>query len=206
MPAAHYSINIGKNNFINTGVTFQPKTSVSAENFTSLHRRVPRRDDITTDTLSETSGHIVLPSQYGFGISLEKPLKYAVGVDFQLFNWSEFRNFTGSNEGLQDGYKVTFGGELIPDITSIDSYIKRMQYRIGGSYQLYPFTINGQQIDGYSLNFGTSFPVFNFSSLNLGVEYGQRGTTQNGLIKETYFQIFVGATFNDRWFIRRRFD
>jgi hypothetical protein len=107
---------------------------------------------------------------------------------------------------MQNSYKISFGGELIPDISSIDSYFKRMQYRIGGSYQLYPFTINNQQISGYSLNFGASFPVFNFSSLNLAVEYGERGTTQNELIRESYFQIHIGATFNDRWFVRRRFD
>ena len=206
-PAAHYSLKFGQNTFLNMGVTYQPKTSVSAEGFTSLQRRSPVTDlPIGTDTLTEESGKVTLPTQYGFGISLEKPLKYTIGVDLQLFNWSEFRNFNGDHDNMQNSYKISFGGELIPDISSIDSYFKRMQYRIGGSYQLYPFTINNQQISGYSLNFGASFPVFNFSSLNLAVEYGERGTTQNELIKESYFQIHIGATFNDRWFVRRRFD
>ena len=207
-PAAHYSVKVGKNTFLNTGVTFQPKTSVKAEGFSTLQRRNPGLDNpVSTDTLSEQPGKIILPSQYGFGISLEKPLKYSVGVDFQMFNWTEFRNFEGSNDGLKDGYKVTLGGEFIPDISSVDSYLKRVIYRLGGSYQLYPFNINDQQIDGYGLNFGTSLPVFNFSSINLAVEYGQRGTSKNGLIKESYFQIFLGATFNDnRWFVRRKFD
>lgn len=207
-PAAHYSLKLGQNTLLNAGVTYQPKTNVTAEGLTSLQRRVPGNDQsISTDTLTEVSGKIILPTQYGFGLSLEKPLKYTVGVDLQLLNWSEFRDFSGSNDNMQDGYKVTVGGELIPDITSVDSYLKRMQYRVGGSYQLYPFMVNNEQISGYSLNFGVSFPVFNFSSLNLAVEYGERGTTQNELIKESYFQIHIGATFNDNtWFVRRKFN
>jgi len=206
-PAAHYSLKLGKNTALNAGVTFQPKASVSSTGFASLQRRTPGLDiPISTDTLGEESGKITLPSQYGFGLSLEKPLKYTVGVDFQLFNWSEYRNFREDDEGLQNGYKIALGGEIIPDITSVNSYVKRMQYRAGGSYQLYPYTVNGIQIDGYSLNAGLSFPVRNFSSLNLAVEYGERGTTQDQLIRESYFQIYISATFNDRWFIRRRFD
>jgi hypothetical protein len=39
-----------------------------------------------------------------------------------------------------------------------------------------------------------------FSSMNLGIEYGSRGTTSNGLIKEDYFSINIGLLFNDKWF------
>jgi hypothetical protein len=36
--------------------------------------------------------------------------------------------------------------------------------------------------------------------MNLGIEYGSRGTTRNNLIKEDYFSINIGLLFNDKWF------
>jgi hypothetical protein len=42
--------------------------------------------------------------------------------------------------------------------------------------------------------------------MDIGFKYGVRGTLDNELIRENYFQIVLGATINDRWFIKRRYD
>jgi len=40
----------------------------------------------------------------------------------------------------------------------------------------------------------------------MAFKIGQLGETNNGLIKETYFKVVLGATINDRWFIKRKYD
>jgi hypothetical protein len=35
---------------------------------------------------------------------------------------------------------------------------------------------------------------------------GKRGDKANTLLEENYFRIFFGVTFNDQWFIKRKFD
>ena len=62
-------------------------------------------------------------------------------------------------------------------------------------------SINNTAIKDRSMTLGFGLPISGtFSSLNLGVEYGTRGTTNNGLIKEDYFSINLGLIFNDKWF------
>jgi len=42
--------------------------------------------------------------------------------------------------------------------------------------------------------------------LNLSLEYGQRGSTSNGLIKENYLGFKIGFDINDIWFRKRVID
>ena len=88
----------------------------------------------------------------------------------------------------------------------MNSYLKRMTYRLGFSHQKLPYEVNNEAINEFGINFGVSLPVRNYSSFDLAFELGQRGTSNQNLIKENYFQVFLGVTFNDKWFLRRKFD
>jgi hypothetical protein len=49
-------------------------------------------------------------------------------------------------------------------------------------------------------------PVSRISSLDLAFKAGKRGDLNKNSIEENYFKVYFGVTFNDQWFIRRRFD
>ena len=40
----------------------------------------------------------------------------------------------------------------------------------------------------------------------LGHEFGKRGSQDNGLIQESYWNLIVGLSLNDIWFIKRKFN
>ena len=80
-----------------------------------------------------------------------------------------------------------------------------MTYRTGISYDKYPYLINGMPVKDFGINFGFTMPV-NRSSLDFALKVGKRGNLQDNTIEENYFKIYFGVTFNDQWFIRRRFD
>ena len=44
------------------------------------------------------------------------------------------------------------------------------------------------------------------TKINIGFETGQRGETNNGLIKENYYILNVNFNMGDIWFIKRKFD
>jgi hypothetical protein len=50
-----------------------------------------------------------------------------------------------------------------------------------------------------TLGFGlpTSGAMSNF---NIGLEYGKKGTTINGLVQETYGSVSLSFSLNDKWF------
>ncbi|MCY1380410.1 hypothetical protein D9M69_682310 [compost metagenome] len=57
------------------------------------------------------------------------------------------------------------------------------------------------------MTMGLGLPIGgSFSNINVGFEYGRRGTTHAGLIKETYANIFVSLSLNDRWFVKRKYE
>jgi hypothetical protein len=101
---------------------------------------------------------------------------------------------------------MAIGSSFTPDYKSVQSYLKRLIYRVGFSYQELPYVINGTQINDFGINFGASFPTSGSSSIDTSFKFGQRGVSENNLVRESYFQFVIGITFNDRWFVKRRFD
>ena len=93
------------------------------------------------------------------------------------------------------------GGFYVPKYNSFTSYLSRVTYRAGFRYENTGIILNNTSIKDKSVTLGFGLPISGtFSSMNLGIEYGSRGTTSNGLIKEDYFSINIGLLFNDKWF------
>lgn len=214
-PALHYSLKTGNNTSLNLGVVYQPKTELNASRSINFeNRQLGRGQLVSSDTiLHDENGNVILPQKLGVGLALDKYLKYMVGVDFSMQQWGDFGAYQVDNEDgvrdnddLQNAYTIAVGGQIIPDATSVNSYLKRVAYRAGFRYSMTPFHVNDTQIPDLALTFGFSLPMSNLSSLNLSFEAGTRGTTDTNLIRENYFRAGMGISFNDRWFIRRKYD
>ena len=215
-PSLSYGFNLGNNTLLNIGATYQPQMEVRAIRELTL-RSVPPGNPLLSriDRLDTIEGNVTLPSRLGVGISIEKSLKYLIGVDFVTQPWENYQSFTGgsgdnqvvgSNDNMKNSYEVSVGGQYIPDISSVNSYLARMAYRMGLFYRNTPFAVEDRQITDFGLNLGLSLPMSNLSSTNISFEIGNRGTIEEGLIRENYFRVSAGITFNDRWFVRRKFD
>ncbi len=201
----HYAIPIKKNTFLNTGFNYNFSSNLNAKQTKRAELRsgsglVPISSNIILDNLK---GNVSLPSGYSFGISYEKLYKLVIGADFHVYNWSNYRNFEQNSEALVDNMGLNVGAEYTPDATSVDSYFARVVYRLGVEYQKTPFEAQNQQLNDFGINFGASFPMKGLSAMNLAFKFGQRGTTDNNLLKENYFRVHFGVSFNDRWFQRR---
>ena len=65
----------------------------------------------------------------------------------------------------------------------------------------------------YGMTFGMGIPVrrsnvpgvVRVNTINTGLVIGRRGTTNNGLIQETYLNFYLGLTLNDKWFIKYKY-
>lgn len=163
----------------------------------------------TDDILVESEGNTYLPQKFGYGLTFSKEYKWTFGIDLFTRDWSEFKSDFGNEQPLTNSYKIIAGGEFTPDFFSPSSYMKRVTYQFGFNYEQTPIMINNTNIDDFGINFGVSLPFAN-SIFNVGFKYGQLGTTTDGLIKEDYFGINLGMTFNDRsygWYRnQRKFD
>jgi hypothetical protein len=211
---AAYSIELTENlKYINFGVTYDLGGDQNVTRLERLERRDQSNDRISPDNeppylvTDDLKGSVSFPSSLGLGVAFEKRLKWTVAADFTISPWSEYRNFEGESEGLNDRTEFAVGGSYIPDAFSVNNFLKRLTYMAGLNYQKTPYLANNEEIEDFGINFGITFPLRNLSRLSLAFELGERGMTDNDLIKERYFRAYMGITVNDnKWFIRRKFD
>ncbi|MEO1255072.1 MAG: hypothetical protein AAFY41_09330 [Bacteroidota bacterium] len=146
---------------------------------------------------------IFFHSTIGFGMSYEVLNLLKIGFDVESQGWASAGN---DSEVYNDSYKIAVGAEYVPEYDDVNSYLRRIKYSVGFNYQQLPYVVNNQSLTDFGINFGASLPVSGFSSLDLGFKWGRLGESSNGLIEETYYKIVIGATINDRWFIKRKYD
>lgn len=206
---AYHIDSIGKKNYyhLNFGLTYDLKSNLNTE-FLQQVRRYNSTSGILTDsvTIFTSLGNTQLPQIIGGGISFGRPGYWMVGTDVTYSKYSQYRDFRNNARNGADVWRYAIGAEVTPNPSAIGSYLKRVTYRTGVSVEDMPYLINGNRIRDFGINFGFSLPVGRFSSLDLGAKVGKRGDLQTTVVEENYFKVYFGVTFNDQWFIKRKFD
>ncbi len=191
---------------LSIGAVYDFATSLDARKTDKLYRTTAAGDTTDISILPSTrSGSFSIPSSFAVGVSLARGLEWNISTEFAYQNWSAFRNVNGQNHGMEESWRVALGGEFVPDLFATENYLKVMTYRAGVSYQQDPYLANGNPVRDIGINFGFSMPAGR-SSIDLAFKYGKRGDKARNLLEEDYFKIYFGITFNDQWFIKRRFD
>ena len=193
---------------------YVPKNSLTATNESVYFTRsVTTQDlgdfenlDLAARNLKETS--ISLGDQYSFGLGITKEKKWFVGGQYSQRNSADYvNNFISlDNITYANGSRLSFGGFYLPDYSSITSYWKRIVYRAGMRFEDTGVLFNNQPLKENGISFGVSLPMAGYSNANIGIEFGKRGSQDNGLIQESYWNLIVGLSLNDIWFIKRKFN
>ncbi|MBL7871979.1 MAG: hypothetical protein JNM78_10235 [Cyclobacteriaceae bacterium] len=195
-----------KNYNFNVGLVYDFKSELNTQYLMRVERRSLSGIVDSTTLVNNQPGTITLPQAISGGISFGKGVKWTTGIDYTYLDYSQFRDNKGSSQGATPGWRLAWGAEFTPDPSALGSYLKRMTYRTGISYDKFPYLINGMPVKDFGINFGFSLPAGRFSSLDFALKVGKRGNLKDNTIEENYFKIYFGVTFNDQWFIRRRFD
>lgn len=198
----------GKKNYkINVGAVYDFKADLNSEYYARIERRNSAGIVDSTTIINNIPASLSIPSSLSAGISVAKGDYWVLGADFTFLDYRKFKDFNGETQPWgTEGWKFSVGTEFTPDPTSLGSYLKRINYRTGVSYDKYPYLINGNMVKDFGINFGFSMPVSRLSSLDFAFKVGKRGNVVDNTIEENYFKIYFGMTFNDQWFIKRRFD
>ncbi len=158
---------------------------------------------VTNDTeVNVADSKLNIPSKLAIGAGLGNR-KWFFGGDVTFSGTgSQINRFDNySNVSYENATKVAFGGFYIPKFDSYNNYFARITYRGGFKFENTGLVVNNTVIKDKSMTLGFGLPISGtFSSLNIGIEYGSRGTTNNGLVKEDYFSVNLGLLFNDKWF------
>ena len=197
-----------------SGASASTVSSTRSSVVTQYTRNSLGEENAALDTLINIEGaesNLKLPLVHNFGISIQKENKWLIGADYRTGKWSE-TSIGAQNLGLQDTYGYSVGAQITPDINSIGSYFKRVDYRIGYNFDKTYVQVNNQDVKQMALTFGFGLPLarsmsgLSFYKLNFTTEVGRRGNINNGLVQENFINFHLGFTLNDKWFRKFKFD
>lgn len=168
-----------------------------------------------TDTLTRTSN---LPAKFGLAYSVSNGDNWTLTAEYERMLWSSVNSeINGKAYFNNERYSLGFVIVPKPDYKTSGEYFKKVSYSAGLRYEKLFYNFFEEQIDEIGIGFGLGLPVIRtFSSrtgkipmisrVNLGLEYTKRGTTDFGLVEEEYITIRLGLNFNDKWFIKRKYQ
>lgn len=202
-----------------TGLTYAPESTLTSQNARSFSTIVISplsgqefevntiEADLEANNLKTTD--LTLPSRISFGAGIGIPRKWFLGAEYTFQNTKKFSNpiFNIDNSTFVNASNISLGGFLVPDYNSFSSYWKRVTYRAGLHFENTGLEINNETINEFGMSFGVGLPVGNvFSNTNIGFEFGKRGTTNQNLIKENFFNLNISLSLNDRWFQKLKYN
>ena len=187
------------------GAVYNFASDLKANSNSKIFRTTLGGDTVERYNIESEQGTVHLPQAFTVGISYGKGVNWSVGTEFAYQNWGSFKDIRTDDEGLGKFWRGTVGGEFTMDPLALESYLKRITFRAGVSYEQYPFLANGNQVKDFGINFGFSLPAGR-SSMDLALKVGKRGNKAENVLEESYFKLYFGITFNDQWFIKRKFD
>ena len=184
---------------------------------------ISTQSNTTADTLTTTNGYEI-PMSYSFGVGWQHEEKLTLAADVTLEQWGKcttpqvsggtYQPMTGA---YQDRLRINAGAEYVPSRYDRD-FSNRISYRAGAFYSTPYLKINGENGPReMGLTAGIGIPITNYwanlsylniyapSYVNIGLQWTNRSASAAGLPTENIFQINIGLSFSERWFLKWKF-
>jgi len=191
-------------------IKIKEKSKIMRFNTASASRPFTDTVNFENDTIVEKT----FPNKFAVGLSYIYDDKLMATAEYITQDWSG-TEIARSNFKFGNYQSVRVGLEYMPvpfKVKTRENYFKRMRYRLGGYYTNTYLNYGNENITDRGVTVGLGIPwknarkVFTGSALNIGYQYGVRGSTDNGLIKETYHIVTLGLTLHDFWFYKPKYD
>jgi hypothetical protein len=182
------------------GGTFSNKTDMQAES-SVLILAIDSSQLLNQVTKVST---FTLPVSYGIGASITKDKKYTLLFDYKAQNWGALK-YTGFNYALQNSQRYSLGFEISHKKAAYNTVYEASYLHLGLYYYNTYLNVYGQPIKdmGITAGFGINSKR-NPLSYAVSLQYGQKGTEVNQLIKEKYAALTIVLSYRDLWFTKGR--
>jgi len=175
------------------GAFFEPASSFTIE------RDLTYGSGIVNDTNFITNTDFELPNNLGIGASYATG-KFIFGVDYQTSDYSSFQYNMLNTVEYSSYNSYSLGilrvGNDSPNAKGLDTW----GYSLGANYKNQYYTINGIDITEFSGSFGFTIPIKGTAELDAALTFGQRGTSSDGLIQESFGRLSINISIGDTWF------
>jgi len=207
---AMYTIKMKGNSSLTIGATYTLPINFNVDR--TVFIRTIESYTSTTESAIDTIKYIPnqkvkvkYPQGIGFGLTYRAGERLMISADIRWDNWKAY-SINGANDSLQNSWRIAVGGCYKPKSSTVSGYMTKVTYRAGFHYDQTYLNIYGQSINKFGLSVGLGLPMpRSLSAFNVAFEVGRMGTTDKALVKETYFNISVGVSIHDVWFMKRKY-
>ena len=216
-----YEQRLGGNVFMIVGATYRMKTNVKGY---STSYRFANQSSVS-DTLSYkvdtlAYSNVGFGDELGVGLSIKGGEQWSVEFNYLRSDWTKsgFESVGGFSSvssrpntqnavfssTVSQSFRVGF--ELVPNRNDIRYYFKRCSYRAGFYYDKSYYKLNGENVNNMGITIGVTLPVFRwYNGISIGVDFGQRASTRNNMIREQYVMFNLGFNIHDIWFQKTQY-
>ena len=173
-----------------------------------------------TDTLRHNVGVLKdegmnFGDELGLGLSIKSGDKWCAEFDYVRSDWRSsgmdkapgFSSVGKSSFTSSVSQSFRAGFEIVPNRNDIRYYLRRCAYRAGVYYDQSYYRLDGKDVNTIGITLGVTLPVFRwYNGISLGVDLGQRGNKNDGMIRERYAMFVVGFNIHDIWFQKPRYN
>lgn len=156
----------------------------------------------SSDTISHGKTKADVPIRLSLGVNAVFNKEYLLSLDYTYQPWSDYKIGGINQPGLRNSHKISVGFEYKP-IEELGTFWEQIIWRAGLSFEGTQYQVNNEGINQYSVSAGLSMPISNDNTLDLGILYAMRGTTDSDLIKANVIRLSLGISFGELWFVRR---
>ena len=173
-----------------------------------------------TDTLRHNVGVLKdegmnFGDELGLGLSIKSGDKWCAEFDYVRSDWRSsgmdkapgFSSVGKSSFTSSVSQSFRAGFEIVPNRNDIRYYLRKCAYRAGVYYDQSYYRLDGKDVNTIGITLGVTLPVFRwYNGISLGVDLGQRGNKNDGMIRERYAMFVVGFNIHDIWFQKPRYN
>ncbi|HOZ39719.1 MAG: hypothetical protein IPO05_08265 [Flavobacteriales bacterium] len=169
----------------------------------------------TVQYLNEVAARVELPVAFGLGFGVSNA-HWSLSMEHRMRDWTKLVADEASGARVNDlGVQRTtsLGGSFRPAGDVGGNFWERTIYRLGFRYMEDYLVVKNTQLDEIGMSFGMSLPVMGSSTrsrLNIGAELGERGSLENGLLRERFADVYIGISITpdlrEQWFKKRRIE
>ena len=211
-----YEQKLGGNVSMIVGATYRMGTNMKgyAKNF-----RYANQSGVT-DTLRYNATDLAAAGlrfgdEIGVGVSVKGGEKWTAEFDYLRSDWNKsgFDKTQGFAVNGDSEFSSTVsqsfraGFEIVPNRNDIRYYFKKCSYRAGIYYDQAYYKLDGNNVNSMGITLGITLPVYQLhNGISLGVDFGQRASTRNDMIRERYATFVIGFNIHDIWFRKFQYD
>ncbi|MGA7159633.1 MAG: hypothetical protein WBZ48_01440 [Bacteroidota bacterium] len=192
------AIGISKEKNMNIGATLFSGTTLASTEQTF------QNFSTSQETTNVSTGSTKIPLGFALGLEYDIHNKMIFTGDAQFQQWNQFTYMGVHPAEIQNSMRFGVGAEFLPTRSLSEPYYHQVTYRAGGYINESYLKINGETINEYFITGGIGVPIFFTSGsearVNIGLEYGIRGSTSNGLEHDSITRLTISINGSDSWF------